>query len=144
MRAEKLRAFVRVSVLRNKEPGKGLGVNIPPMRILTVPLRCPAQGRDVALLIVTVMVAFGFSVAVMVSAMPARDGSPVLLLARPWGTPALQIAVAYGGQSIAPWALRDMVALVRFDGAIPVDALRDAGVLAVLDGQAVAALCGVD
>ncbi|MFW2587126.1 hypothetical protein [Sagittula sp. SSi028] len=97
-----------------------------------------------ALLIVTVILTFGFSVAVMVSAMPARDESPVLLLASPWGTPALQIAVAHGGQSLAPWALRDMVALVRFDGATPVDALRDAGVWAVLDGQAVAALCGVD
>ena len=101
------------------------------------------QIASVGLLIVTVLVAMGFSFALTFSAMPPRDGYPVLLIASPWSLGAETIARENGGLPLSPWPSRRFAVLASFEGSIPLQDLQRQGVWIIADGEKVAEICGV-
>lgn len=100
------------------------------------------QLLSLVLLGLTLATATGLSLALMMTALPPRAGSAVMLIATPWAGSAAEIAQRAGGVPVTPWATRRIAALVRFEGDIPVEALHRQGIWAVLDGQKVADFCG--
>jgi len=73
---------------------------------------------------------------------PVDEAEPVLVIAPPWGDPALVVVARAGGHLLGP---QDTTFATLAFSDVPdfPDRLRRSGAMAVLSGTRIAALCGV-
>lgn len=83
-----------------------------------------------------------FSLISALGPAPGQAGTPVLIIAPPWGDGADTMALQAGGALVGPYQAR-FGALAIFDGMAPVQRLISLGAWSVRDGRVMASLCGV-
>ncbi|WP_040604782.1 hypothetical protein [Sagittula stellata] len=96
-----------------------------------------------AVLVATLLLVTGVTLVMTVSALPPRDGAPVVVIAAPWSPGASAMVRASGGRTITPWPQQGLAAMAVFDGRASADRLHGLGAWALVDGAGIAAFCGV-
>ncbi|MFZ7094148.1 hypothetical protein [Primorskyibacter sp. 2E233] len=99
------------------------------------------EALDAGMALTAVFLAAVISVKGLVGPLPGGAGTPVLVVASPWGLGAAQLVIQAGGRLVGPYQA-PFSALAVFDDPEPREELLSLGAWMVRDGRFVATLCG--